>query len=153
MPHRSKSLYHISTTLPVPLSFAFRWCTDFRADDARREGESYERRVLERSSRRVVYEDIEATPTGWYWARYTVSLLPPDRWHAESIGNWRDATLDYRLTPLGPRRTRFELTWTRRPTTLGGKLASRRSIEQGTLAAWRRFARSIQTDYRKSRRK
>ena len=144
---------HVATTLRVPLKFAFRWCTDFRADDARREGEKYQRRILEKTPRRVVYEDLESDPAGWRWARHVVTLRPPDRWHSDSVGNYREATLDYRLTALGRERTRIELTWTRRSTPLAGRSASRRSIEAGTHAAWRRFAKSMESEYRKSRRK
>jgi hypothetical protein len=145
--------YHIETVLRVPLAFAFRWCTDFRPDDARREGESYERKILERTSRRVVFEDLESIPTGWRWTRHVVTLRPPNRWHSETVGNYRDATLDYQLTALGPGRTRFELTWKRRVSPLGGRPPSRKFIETGTLAAWRNFAKAIEADYRKARRR
>jgi hypothetical protein len=153
MTARTRTRYHISTVLPVPLAFAFRWCTDFRPDDARREGESYERRILERSRRRVVYEDLESTAHGWRWARHEVTLRPPAQWHSDSVGNYRDASLDYRLTPLGPNRTRFELSWTRHPSALAGTPPSQSSTERETLRAWRSFARAMESDFRKSRRR
>jgi hypothetical protein len=143
--------YRVTTILHVPLAFAFRWCTDFRPDDAGREGETYERRILERTPRRVVYEDLETTPTGWRWARHAVTLKPPNRWHSDSVGNYRDANLDYSLTPLGPQRTRFTLRWKRRPSGLGGKPLSRKTIEKSTLSAWRNFAKAMESDYRKHR--
>jgi hypothetical protein len=145
--------YHISTVLRVPLSFAFRWCTDFRPDDAQREGEAYERKILERTARRVVYEDLESTSAGWRWARHVVTVRPPNRWHSDSVGNYRDAYLDYQLTPLGPARTRFELTWKRRVSALGGRSPSRKSVEKSTLAAWRQFAKALEADYHKARRR
>jgi hypothetical protein len=100
-----------------------------------------------------VYEDLEPAPEGWIWTRHVVTIRPPNRWHSNSVGNYRDASLDYMLTPLGPQRTRFELTWKRRPTGLGGKPPSKRSIEKGTLEAWRKFATEMEKDYRKSRRR
>jgi len=145
--------YRVATVLRVPLPFAFRWCTDFRSDDARREGETYERRILERTARRVVYEDLESTPAGWRWSRHVVTLRPPNRWHSESVGNYRDAKLDYVLTQLGPDRTRFELIWKRRASALGGRPPSRRSVERSTLHAWRQFAAQMEKDYRRSRRR
>ena len=148
-----RTQYRVATVLRVPLPFAFRWCTDFRSDDARREGESYGRRILERSARRVVFEDLESTPGGWYWARHVVTIRPPNRWHSDSVGNYREASLDYVLTPLGPQRTRFELSWRRRPMGLGGTPPSKSSIEKGTLRAWRKFALEMEKDYRKSRRR
>jgi len=145
--------YHISTVLRVPLPFAYRWCTDFRPDDAQREGESYERKILERGPRRVVFEDLESTPAGWHWNRHVVTLRPPNRWHSESVGNYRDASLDYVLTSLGPTRTRFELFWKRRVSPLAGRTPSKASIEKGTLAAWRTFAKAIEADYRRAHRR
>jgi hypothetical protein len=145
--------YRVSTVIRVPLAFAFRWCTDFRPDDAAREGESYARKIIERSPRRVVYEDLESLPSGWRWARHVVHLKPPNAWHSDSVGNYRQSSLDYRLTALGPRRTRLELTWRRRPFVLGGAPPSKKSLERGTLTAWRRFARAMEHDYRSARRR
>ncbi|MGD0588809.1 MAG: hypothetical protein ABSA63_08480 [Thermoplasmata archaeon] len=145
--------YRVTTVLRVPLAFAYRWCTDFRPDDAQREGETYERRVLEQSSWRVVYEDLESTPTGWRWARHSVVRKPPNRWHSDSTGNYRDARLDYALTSLGPERTRFTLVWRRRPSVLAGRRPSKKSIELSTLRAWRTFAKAMESDYRQGRRR
>jgi len=147
-----RTRYHIETVLRVPLPFAYRWCTDFRPDDARREGEVYERRILERGPRSVVFEDLEPTSGGWRWSRHVVRLRPPNRWHSESVGNYRDVSIDYVLTSLGPARTRFEMFWKRRATPLAGRPPSRASTEKGTLAAWRNFAKSIEADYRRIHR-
>lgn len=149
----SRTSFHISTVLRVPLAFAFRWCTDFRPDDGRREGSPYERRILERTPRRVVFEDLESTSSGWEWTHHTVSLRPPNRWHSDGVGNYRDVRIDYELTRLAPERTRIDLTWKRRWTGLAGKEPSKRSVEVGTLRAWRHFAKSIEADYRRSRRR
>jgi hypothetical protein len=143
--------YRITTVLRVPLAFAYRWCTDFRPDDARREGETYERRILERGPRRVVYEDLEATTAGWRWSRHVVTLRPPNRWHSDSVGNYRDVRLDYSLKALGPERTRFTLTWRRRPYPLGGRPPTRQTVEKGTFRAWRNFAQAMERDYRNRR--
>lgn len=144
--------YRVTTVFRVPLAFAYRWCTDFRPDDAGREGESYDRRILERTPRRVVYEDLGSTGTGWRWVRAEVTLRPPNRWHAESVGNYRDASIDYTLTALGPQRTRFTMVWHRRATRLAGKPPSRRSVERSTFLNWRHFAAAMERDYGKRRR-
>lgn len=144
--------FHVTTVLPAPLGFAYRWCTDFRPDDARREKDSYERRILSRSPRRVVFENLTDDPGGgWWWAQYVVDLRPPDRWHAESVGSHRTLTLDYRLTALGPERTRFDLTWRRWPTELGAKRVSVAGQERETTVAWQNFAAAMRRDYRASR--
>lgn len=140
-------MYHVSVVFRVPLDFAFRWCTDFRADDARLEQEGFERKILVRTPKRVVYEDLEWADDGWHWAQYVVRLRPPDRWHADSVGNYRDATLDYVLTELSPRRTRLDLTWRRRPGPKGRRLP-RTEAERDSRRAWLSFRNALERDYR-----
>src|SRR6266550_3230412 len=90
-----------STLFPYTTLFrSFAWCTDYTPDDAKLEGESYQRKIIERSRRRVVFEDLEETKDGWVWGQDVVTLLPPDRWHMDGVGNRRDVTADYKLTKL-----------------------------------------------------
>ncbi len=141
----------VKAVFRVPLDFAFEWCTDYTPQDAALEGESYTRKVVERSARRVVFEDLEETPSGWVWARDTVTLRPPNRWRMEGIGSHRDVTAEYVLTPLSDERTAFELVWWRRPHSPGKKI-SRAQREKETTVAWRRFAKVMERDYRESLR-
>jgi len=142
--------YHIAVVLPAPLAFCYRWCTDFAPDDAALEGESYERKIISRTRRRVVFEDVEETPEGWDWARYDVTLTPPAGWQMRRVGNHAHVIGDYRLTALPHDRTRFELTWRRRPALFDFHRAPKRERERATIAAWNRFGRAIGRDYRKS---
>lgn len=131
----------------VPLKFAFEWCTDYTPQDAALEGESYIRRVTERTPRRVVFEDLEETPSGWIWARDVVTLRPPNRWHMESVGSHREVTADYILRTLPDGRTQLELRWWRKPTSLGRRIP-RAQREKETGLAWKRFAKAMERDYR-----
>ncbi len=92
-------------TFRVPLDFAFAWCTDYTPDDAGLEGEAYQRKIIERSVRRVVFEDLEEMSDGWFWGRDVVTLRPPNRWHMDGVGNRRDVAADYVLTSLPDGRT------------------------------------------------
>ena len=147
----SKRELHVRAEFRAPLRYVFDWCTDYDPGDARRENEEYDRRILERTRRRVVFEDLSDTPSGWQWTRHVVTLHPPNRWHSESIGTHRHASLDYVLTPLSEDRTRLDLRWHRRPTALAGTQRSPAAIERGSTAAWRTLARSLERDYRRSR--
>src|SRR6266566_8705164 len=60
---------------------------------------------------RVIFEDLEENEDGWDWGRDVVTLLPPNRWHMDGVGNRRDVTADYVLSPLPDGRTRFDLRW------------------------------------------
>jgi hypothetical protein len=141
--------FHVRAEFRAPIEYVFAWCTDYRPDDARREREEYQRRIVSRSKRRVVYEDLgDAEPGGWWWSRFDVTLRPPDRWTAESVGSHRTLRLDYRLTRLGADRTRLDLRWKRRSTGLGPVRVSRSEMEKGTTVAWRNFAKALEKDYR-----
>jgi hypothetical protein len=149
---RSGPEYHVRAYFRAPLDFVFRWCTDYTVHDAQLEGEHYQRRILRNTRRRVVYEDLEESPNGWNWARYTVWLGPPGDWRAERVGNYLDASLRYRLTRLANERTRLDLIWRRKPTKLAPRF-SKSEIERGTELAWKRFARALESDYRKLHRR
>ena len=144
--------YRVRVTFRAPLDFAFAWCTDYTPKDAALEGESYRRKVVERSGRRIVFEDLEEVKDGWVWSRDTVTLRPPNRWHMEGVGNRRDVTADYLLTTLTDGRTQLELRWRRHSNVPVAKPLTKAQREAGMLASWTRFARAMERDYRRSRR-
>jgi len=142
--------YRIRVTFRVPLEFAFAWCTDFTPEDASLEGESYERKIIERTPSRVVFEDLEESKTGWIWTREVVTLHPPNRWHMNGAGSRRDVTADYLLSNLPDGRTHLELRWRRQPTMPEAKKLTKAKREASTLRAWKRFGAAMERDYRRS---
>ncbi len=151
MPSGAWATYRFRTSFRAPLPFVFRWCTDYRSDDARREGEVYRRKVLVRSPRRVVYEDLDELPDGaWFWTRHVVTLEPPDHWHSESIGNRREYRLDYRLRELDDGRTELVFVGRRRPTGLGAKNPTAASFQREMERGWTKFRTELERDYRKA---
>ena len=144
--------YRIRVSFGVPLEFAFAWCTDYSPEDASLERESYQRKVIERTSGRVIFEDLEEAEDGWVWGRDVVTLLPPNRWHMDGVGNRRDVTADYILSPLPDGRTRFDLRWRRQPKVPEGKKLTKAEREASAMRAWKRFAIAMERDYRRSRR-
>jgi len=142
--------YEVRAEFRAPLEFVYRWCTDYTPDDARYEAEAYRRRILHRSARTVVYEDLDETRQGWSWSRHVVRLQPPDRWHSDSVGSHREIALDYRLFRLPGGRTRLILTGRRRPCGVGGKKPSKADWERSVSLAGRRFGRALERDFRTS---
>ncbi len=138
--------YRIRVSFGVPLDFAFTWCTDYTPEDASLEGESYQRKIIERTSHRLIFEDLEESDDGWNWSRDVVTLRPPNRWHMDGIGNRRDVTADYVLSPLPDGRTRFDLRWSRRPKVPEGKKLTKADREASTMRAWKRFAAAMESD-------
>jgi len=144
--------YRIRVAFRAPLDFAFAWCTDYTPQDASLEGESYERKVVERTPRRVVFEDLEESDTGWVWSRDVVTLRPPNRWNMVGTGNRRDVKANYVLTRLSDGRTQLELRWRRQPKLPEAKKISKAQREADTLRAWERFGEAMERDYRRATR-
>jgi hypothetical protein len=135
------------------MPFVLRWCTDYSPEDSGLEGEKFRRRILERTRRRVVYEDLDESPGGWMWSHWNVSIHPPDRWHGEAVGNYRAWDIDYRLKSLPGDRTQMTLRGRRTPLLLGTKNPTKTELERELTKTWAKFARALEADYRKSVRK
>jgi hypothetical protein len=143
--------YEARVTFSAPLRFVFDWCTDYTPQDAQLEGGKYRRRILSRTRREVVYEDLEDSKSGWFWSHHVVHLFPPTRWHSESVGSHRTYSLDYRLSPEPGGRTELVLTARRRPTELGGKNPKAVQWARSVEKDWSQFRRALERDYKKSR--
>ncbi len=148
------SVYKIKRTFRAPIAFAYHWCTDYTEADRELQGESGYRQIIRKSPRRVVYEDLTPTPHGWMWSRQTVTLLPPDRWHAVAVGNYRIwRSLDYSLRALPDGRTEFTMRGERRATPLGVKNPPKAVLEKELQTMWRNLGRALERSYRASRPK
>jgi len=145
--------YEVRAEFRAPLEFVYRWCTDYTPEDAGYEGETYQRRILQRSPREVIYEDLDDSESGWIWARHVVHLSPPNRWHSDSVGSHREIRLDYRLSRLPGGRTRLVLKARRRPTPIGAKNPTKSRWELSVGRAWARFGRVLERDFRRKNTK
>jgi len=145
--------YRIRVSFGVPVKFAFAWCTDYTPQDASLEGDSYQRKIIERTPRRVIFEDLEESDTGWDWSRDVVILRPPNRWHMDGIGNRRDVTADYVLSPLPDGRTLLDLRWRRRPNVPEAKKLTKADREASGMRAWKRFGAAMERDHRRAQRR
>jgi hypothetical protein len=149
----SVSVYEIRSVFRAPLPFAYAWCTDYTAEDRKLEGDPGSRQIIKRGSRKVVYEDLNETPHGWMWSRQTVTLHPPNRWHATANGNYRTWKLDYSLRELSAGRTEFTMRGERRATALGVKNPPKAVLEKELRQMWGNLGRALERDYRAYRRK
>jgi hypothetical protein len=154
MPARRSApeLYVVRELFEVPLDFAFRWCTDFSPADPGLEGDATARRkVLSSGPKEVVYEDLDEIPNGgWMWARWKVTLQPPNGWHGESLGSARDWSVDYRLKALSPTRTQFTMKGRRRHARLGGKPPAHRRVQANLESNWKLFRKALEIDFQKA---
>jgi hypothetical protein len=144
-------VYEMKVEFNAPIAYVYRWCTDYSPRDGALAGEPYERRILLRSGRRVILEDLWWESTGWHWRRAEVTLQPPDGWRADSVGNVRDAQIGYRLTALPCDRTRLEIRMKRRPGFRSKGQPPKRAFETGVERMWRRLGKHLERDYRNHR--
>jgi len=151
MPSR-EAVYAIRRVFRVPADFAYAWCTDYTESDPELHGEEGSRKILRKTARQVVYEDLSETPDGWMWSRYTVTLKPPLAWSAKAVGNYRTWQLEYRLKPRPDGTAEFTLRGRRRPTMLATQNPARATLERELDTLWRRFGRAMEREYRQQRR-
>lgn len=145
--------YEVRTSFRAPLGFVYRWCTDYSGKDSDFSAERFDRRILRRTPREVVFEDLYDTPQGWVWLRRKVRLVPPARWHADSLGSDREISVEYRLSSLRGDRTQLTIKARRRPYGIGTKNPSKATWERSVAANWKKLGRALEREYRsKSRR-
>jgi len=143
--------YEIRHTFRAPLEYAYAWCTDYTTADRKLQGESGSRQIIRKTSRTAVYEDLDETPHGWMWSRQTVTFLPPNRWHATAVGNYRTWDLEYSLRELPNGRTQFTMRGRRRSTPLGVRNPPKAVLERELQTMWRNLGRALEQDYRAGR--
>ena len=145
--------YVARLTFNAPSKFVYEWCTDYTPQDAKLEGGKYSRKIVERSARQVIYEDLEESKDGgWFWSHHVVRLSPPNHWHSESFGSHREYSLDYKLSTLSGDRTQLVLTARRRPTSIGGKNPKAGPWARRVERDWGKFRRVLERDLKRIRR-
>ena len=146
------TVYQIEHAFHVPLNFAYRWCTDYTTDDGKLAGDGHLRRIVSKSARVIVYEDLYDNPEGWFWSRQTVALHPPNRWTARAEGNYRSWELEYTLSRIDDSATRFRFWGRRRAVGLGIRNPSQAAMKQELTEMWSHYGRAMEADYRRTRR-
>ncbi len=137
----------VKVVFRAPLRFVFSWCTDYRPSDAKLEKEDYIRRIIERTSRKVIFEDLDFLGV----ERAIVSLHPPDRWHMDNTGIRRDLKADYALSSLPRDRTQLHVRWKVWPKTAESNKLSKAERERSAASMWRKFAAALERDYKRAR--
>lgn len=153
MPRDSRRVYatqriRVSKVVRAPASYVFEWCTDYRSDDWKvaRLGTRPRFRVLKVSPHRVVR--IRLTDRGGADPDVAVDLVrlePPDRWHTDQIDEEELETVDYKVTSIGPERTRLAVHVTDRWTTR--RFLSRAETTRRVSGAWDRYVERIESRY------
>ena len=147
------TVYEIKRVFRAPLGFAYAWCTDYTEADRKLQGDPGSRQLVDKSSRTVVYEDLNSTPDGWMWSR-----RDRDAPAAEPMARGRRWELPYLETRLHAARTsgRADGVHHARRTTataLGVKNPPKAVLEKELHTMWRNLGRALERDYRATRPK
>jgi hypothetical protein len=137
--------YHISKMINAPLKFVYNWCVDFREDDPKIWGSKTRRIILQKTKRRIIYMSTLRRRGKATSAVRIVTLHPPNAWHLDLVGQEGDETGDYRLTSLGPKKTRLNITF-----KVKYKIANAPTKEKDTKETnevWDKYIAALERDY------
>jgi hypothetical protein len=140
---------HVSKIINAPVRFVYNWCTDFREDDNKLSGSKTRRIILQKTKRRVVYISAFKWTGRSRYGVQIVTLRPPNRWHLEYFGEEADEIGDYRLTKLGPQRTRLDMTFKEEYKISGAP--TRKEETKQTSGVWGRYVAALERDYARSK--
>jgi hypothetical protein len=150
-PRTRRRAWRYRRTIRAPLSFVYRWCTDYREDDDRLTDDLYQYRaeILLREPRRVVRVIRAPVPRSRDDVELEIiELQPPDHWKAVMVSLAQDRRGVYRLRRLDRGRTAIEIRFTERwkstPSDRG---------EYGALfdRVWDRYVARIESEYQAAR--
>jgi hypothetical protein len=115
MPRNSQRIYsdqrfRLSKVARVPARYAYDWLTDYRKEDVKFSSSRPRYRIVKVSADRIVRIRISRRKSGSVGVAVDlVRLSPPYAWHTDQIDEADLAAVDYKITPIGPKRARIEL--------------------------------------------
>ena len=156
MPEQGQRIFathmgRLSKVIDAPLAYVYDWCTDFRPDDAKLEGGAKRRhRVVKVSPQRLVrVKAVDKGAENPVMAVELVRLHPPDAWHKDTIGEGDLDSMDYKLTALGPNKTRFTLSIVER--WMVPKFPKKAEWLRSANEYWDELVQAIEQRYRSGR--
>jgi hypothetical protein len=138
--------YRVSKIINAPLRFVYDWCTDFREDDYKMTGSKSRRTFLERSRKQVIYAIRYPSGGDTKHAVNIVTLHPPRSWHLDSFGEEDNEFGDYRLTRLGPGKTRLDMVF--REEWKIAKVPPKAEYLKDINRIWDKYAAALEKDYK-----
>ena len=139
---------HVSKVIKAPLNFVYNWCTDFREDDNEITGSKTKRIILQKTKRRVIYVSTYKLRGKTISSVDIVALRPPNAWHLDFVGQEGDEIGEYKLTRIGPRKTRLNMTF-----KIKYKIANPPTKEEDTKSTskfWDKYVAAVEKDYASS---
>ena len=142
----------VSKTINAPLRYVYNWCTDFREDDPQITGSKSQRKILEKTKKRVIYAQVYEGADGKdKMAVDIITLKPPSSWHLDYFGEEDDETGEYRLKSLGKNKTRLDMVFREKWKNIA-KVPSIEEQMRDTNEVWDKYVAALEKDYNSERR-
>lgn len=140
-----KHTYRVSKVFNAPLKFVYDWCTDFREDDNKITASKTERRVLQKTKQRVIYISTYRRKRRLKNGVNIVTLRPPKAWDLDYVGEEEDEKGAYRLTALGAKKTRLDMTFRESYKIRGAPTKEEDAKHANEI--WNKYAAGLERDY------
>jgi len=137
--------YQVSKVINAPLKFVYEWCTDFREDDNQITGSKTQRKILQKTKRRVIYISTYDREGRMMSGVNIVTLRPPKAWNLEYVGEEEDEIGRYKLTRVGPSKTRLDMTFTEKYKISGAP--TKEEDKSVTDQTWDKYVARLEMDY------
>ena len=147
VPNTKSYSVHVSKTIHAPLRFVYDWCTDYRETDPKITGSKANRKILMRTKQRVIYTESYRSRGKPRTAVDVVTLYPPKAWHLDFVSDEDDEVGDYVLSPLGPRKTRLDMTFTESYKV--AQAPSKAQYASHVSQVWDKYVEALQKEYRR----
>lgn len=142
--------FRFSKTVEAPLKYVYDWCTDFRDDDGQFSSSKPQFKVLRFGRDRVVRIRLSTVrEKNAPMAVELVRLYPPDSWHVDQIDESDLDSVDYKVSRIGPRRSRVTLEITERWMT--PRHPSLAAWSRSTNRYWDTLVTSLEASYHEGR--
>jgi hypothetical protein len=151
--------YRFRVRLPAPPATAYRWATDYCPDDPSRMGQVGSRRIVRLTSDALILTDTIREGRRSVRKSRLVRLMPGSlSWtNTHLTGPRRHSQFLYEISAAGRGASRLTFTGLQierssRPLSPRALAARARSVAREDAGTWRRLAREMARDLRRSRR-
>jgi hypothetical protein len=143
--YSKRHTYRVKKTINAPLKFVYDWCTDYREDDNQITGSKVQFKILQKTNSRVIYlRTYEQAGKAMIGVKI-VTLRPPKAWYLDQVGEDEDAIGIYKLTRVGPEKTKLNMTFTEKY-----KISDAHTKEEDrnqTDQMWDKYVAALEEDY------
>ena len=143
--YTERHTYRVKKTFSAPLKFVYDWCTDYREGDNLITESKAQFKILQKTNRRVIYLRTSERDGKTMIGVKMVTLRPPKAWYLDQVGEDEDAIGIYKLTRLGPGKTRLDMTFTEKY-----KISDAPTKEEDvkhTDQMWDKYVAALEKDY------